>query len=90
MSNGRVFIDMRAPEPGAPDGMKVDREGNIYCTGSGGFWIISSEGKCLAKVRPPELPANLAWGNADMKSLYMTARTGLYRVKLNIAGVPLY
>ena len=90
VSNGRVFIDMRAPEPGAPDGMKVDREGNIYCTGSGGFWIISSEGKCLAKVRPPELPANLAWGNADMKSLYMTARTGLYRVKLNIAGVPLY
>ncbi|HEY91687.1 MAG TPA: SMP-30/gluconolactonase/LRE family protein [Dehalococcoidia bacterium] len=90
INSGRMFIDMRAPEPGAPDGMKVDREGNVYCTGPGGFWIISPEGKCLAKVNPPELPANLAWGDADMKSLYLTARTGLYRVRLNIAGVPLY
>ncbi len=89
ISNGRVFIEMQAPEPGAPDGMKVDREGNVYCTGPGGFWIISPEGKCLAIVRPPELPANLAWGDADMKSLYLTARTGLYRIRLNIAGTAL-
>ena len=70
--------------------MKVDREGNIYCTGPGGFWIINSEGKCLAIVRPPELPANLAWGDADMKSLYLTARTGLYRIRLSIAGTALF
>ena len=89
VSNGRVLIEMRGTEPGAPDGMKVDREGNIYCTGPGGFWIISPAGTCLARVRPPELPANLAWGDADFRSLYLTARTGLYRIRLNIPGVPL-
>ena len=90
ISNGKVFSEMKAPEPGAPDGMKVDREGNVYCTGPGGFWIISPEGKCLAIVRPPELPANLAWGDADMKSLYLTARTGIYRIRLSIAGTALF
>ncbi|HEY31748.1 MAG TPA: SMP-30/gluconolactonase/LRE family protein [Dehalococcoidia bacterium] len=90
ISNGRVLIEMQGEEPGAPDGMKVDQEGNIYCTGPGGFWIINPDGKCLAEVKPPELPANLAWGDADWKSLYMTCRTGLYRIRLNIAGVPVY
>jgi sugar lactone lactonase YvrE len=89
ITNGRVLIDMRAQEPGRPDGMKVDRKGNIYCTGPGGFWIISPEGKCLAVVRPPELPANLAWGDADWRSLYFTARTSVYRIRLNVAGIPL-
>jgi len=89
LSNGRVLIEMQGTEPGGPDGMKVDREGNIYCTGPGGFWIISAAGKCLARVRPPELPANLAWGDADFRSLYLTARTGLYRIRLSIAGAPL-
>ena len=89
VSNGRVLIEMQGAEPGAPDGMKVDREGNIYCTGPGGFWIVSPAGKCLARVRPPELPANLAWGDADFRGLYLTARTGLYRIRLNIPGVPL-
>ena len=87
-ANGRVLIDMRGDEPGAPDGMKVDREGNVYCTGPGGFWIIDPQGKCLARVRPPELPANLAWGEADFKSLFLTARTGVYRIRLNVPGIP--
>lgn len=89
LSNSRLLIDMALPEPGAPDGMKVDRKGTIYCTGPGGFWIIDPAGKCLAIVRPPELPANLAWGDADWKSLYMTARTSIYRLRLNIPGIPL-
>jgi sugar lactone lactonase YvrE len=88
IKNGRVLIDMASPEPGAPDGMKIDKLGNIYCTGGGGFWIISPEGKCLAIVRPPELPANLAWGDADWRTLYMTARTSVYRIRLNVAGIP--
>ena len=70
--------------------MKVDREGNIYCTGPGGFWITDSAGKNLGRVLPPELPANLAWGDADWKGLYLTSRTGLYRMRLNVPGVPLF
>jgi gluconolactonase len=72
---------------GAPDGMKTDQKGNIYCTGPGGFWIMSPEGKHLATVKTKELPANLGWGDADGKTLYLTARTGLYRIRLNIPGV---
>jgi len=89
ITNDRILIDMVGVEPGGPDGMKVDIEGNIYCTGPGGFWIIDPAGKCLARVSPPELPANMAWGNADRKSLFLTARTGLYRIRLGIAGTPL-
>ena len=86
--NGQVITDMTADtRPGAPDGMKVDRLGNIYCTGPGGFWIMSMEGKHLATVKTKELPANLAWGDADAETLYLTARTGLYRIRLKIAGV---
>lgn len=87
--HGRVLIEMRGTEPGGPDGMKVDQQGNIYCTGSGGFWVIEPGGKCLGRVMPPELPANLAWGDADWKSLYMTCRTGLYRVRTSVPGIPL-
>ena len=89
ITNGRVLIDMAGEGQGRPDGMKVDIEGNIYCTGPGGFWIIDPAGKCLARVLPPELPANLAWGGADRRSLFLTAQTGLYRVRLGIAGTPL-
>jgi gluconolactonase len=87
VANGQVITDMTADaRPGAPDGMKVDRMGNIYCTGPGGFWIMSSRGKHLATVVTQELPANLGWGDDDGKTLYLTARTGLYRMRLNIAG----
>jgi len=89
LENGRVLIEMKAPEPGAPDGMKVDQQGNIYCTGSGGFWIIEPGGNSLGRVMPPELPANMAWGNTDWRSLYLTCRTSVYRLRLNISGIPL-
>ena len=88
VKDGQVITDMNADTtPGAPDGMKVDQKGNIYCTGPGGFWIMSPEGKHLATVKTKELPANLGWGDADGKALYLTARTGLYRIHLNIPGV---
>ena len=88
MAKGKVFIDMSADKAdGIPDGMKVDQKGNVYCTGPGGFWIMSPEGKHLGTVRTPELPANLAFGDSDGKMLYLTARTGLYRIPLKIAGI---
>jgi len=84
----QLVIDMTSDKaPGGPDGMKVDQNGNIYCTGPGGFWIISPDGKHLGTVLTTELPANLAFGEADGKTLYLTARTGLYRIHLKIAGI---
>ncbi len=90
ISNGRVFADIRAAEPGNPDGMKVDQRGNVYCTGSGGFWIIDPGGKSLGRVLMQELPANLAWGDADGRTLYITARTSVYRMRLEVPGVPVW
>jgi gluconolactonase len=88
VTNRKIITDMNSDTaPGAPDGMKVDKQGNIYCTGPQGFWIMSPEGKHLATIKTKELPANLNWGDADAKMLYLTARTGLYRIHLNIAGV---
>jgi len=90
ISNGRTLIEMEGTEPGAPDGMRVDSQGNIYCTGPGGFWIIEPGGKSLGRITPPELPANLTWGDADWKSLYLTARSSVYHLRLNIPGVPVF
>ena len=88
IGNGKTFIDMNSdPSPGVPDGMKVDQKGNVYCTGPGGVWIMSPDGKHLGTVKLPEIPANLAFGDSDGKTLYLTARTGLYRIRLKITGV---
>ena len=88
LSKGRVFFDVTAEkEDGLPDGLKVDTQGNVYCTGPGGVWIFSPDGKHLGTIKPTEVPANCHWGDADGKTLYMTARKGLYRVRLNIPGI---
>lgn len=87
LSSGGVFFDMtRAPGQEALDGLKVDREGNVYSSGPGGVWVISPTGKHLGTLRCPELPANMAWGGADRHTLYLTARTGIYRIRLNVEG----
>lgn len=85
-TNGRIFTELPG-EPLAPDGLKVDIEGNVYVTGKGGIWVLNPEGIRLGIIPVPELPANLCWGDADWKTLYITARTSLYRVRLNITGV---
>jgi gluconolactonase len=86
VSNGRVLADVTAEkEAGLPDGMKVDSLGNIFATGPGGVWVFSPDGKHLGTIKPPETPANCGWGD-DGKTLYITARTGLYRVKLPVSG----
>lgn len=87
-TNGRIFAQISG-EPLAPDGMKVDTEGNVYVTGRGGIWVLNPEAKRLGIIPVPELPANLCWGDDDWKTLYITARSSLYRVRLNIPGVPL-
>jgi gluconolactonase len=85
---GEVFFDMTgAPGEEALDGVKVDQAGNLFVSGPGGAWIISPDARHLGTIKAPELPANFAWGDADARTLYMTARTGLYRIRTNIPGV---
>jgi gluconolactonase len=87
VGEGTVFYDMEdAPEPEALDGLKVDTAGNLFVSGPGGLWILSAEGKHLGTIKAPELPANFAFGGDDRKTLYMTARTGVYRVRLQTSG----
>ena len=88
LSNDRVFIEMQGKEPGAPDGMKVDRKGNVYCTGPGGFWIIGPEGNCLGRVFLPENPTNMAWGDGDWQTFYITAQSSVYRMRTLVPGIP--
>jgi gluconolactonase len=88
LGSGTLFFDATSDQsPGAPDGMKVDVRGNVYSAGPGGVWIFSSEGKHLGTIRLPEKVGNLAWGDADWKSIYITASTSIYRVRANVAGV---
>jgi gluconolactonase len=88
ITNGKLFYDVtKEGADGLPDGMKVDTKGNVYCTGPGGVWIFSPHGKHLGTIQPPEVPANCAFGDKDGKTLYITARTGLYRIRLNVAGI---
>src|SRR5499427_3136576 len=85
----RVFADLRGSEPGAPDGMKVDKEGNVYCGGAGGIWILDPQGKKLGRiVHGAPATTNLAFGGEDWKTLFFTTRTQLGAVKVKIPGMP--
>src|SRR6185503_18743011 len=87
LSQGEVFFDMTsAPGDDALDGVKVDLRGNVYVSGPGGLWILSPEGKHLGTIVGPEHRHNLAWGDDDGRTLFVTAQTGLYRIRLNIPG----
>jgi gluconolactonase len=87
LANGRLFIDMKGAEPGVTDGLRVDTRGNLYETGPGGTWIISPEGKHLGTIRAPEISTNIGFGDADMKTLYIAARTSIYRIRVNTPGI---
>ena len=84
--NGRVFYNATAEkEEGLPDGLKIDEKGNMWASGPGGIWVFSPAGKHLGTIKMEQIPANCNLGD-DGKSLYITARTGLYRIKLAVAG----
>jgi gluconolactonase len=87
LKNGSRFFDMTtAPGEDALDGLKVDQKGNVYVSGPGGIWMLSPAGKHLGTIIGPEHPHNFAWGDDDGKTLYLCARTGLYRIRMNIRG----
>ena len=80
LTDGRVFFDVRA------DGLAVDRDGNLYVAGPRAAMVISASGRHLGTLRLPEQPTNFAWGDADRRTLYITAATAVYRIRLEIPG----
>ena len=87
LRNGRIFGEEPGGEgEGVPDGMKLDQAGNLYVTGPGGVWVWDPDGHRLGTILLPEQPANLAWGDSDLKTLYITATTSLYTLKTNATG----
>jgi gluconolactonase len=87
LKNGKLFFDFTsAPGEDGLDGIKVDQSGNLYVSGPGGLWVISADGKHLGTIITPRHVHNMAWGDADGKTLYLCARSGLYRIRLNIGG----
>ena len=85
LTNGRILLDMASSDPGVPDGLKVDLQGNVFCTGPGGVWVCRADGTLLGRIVLPELPANVAWGE-DGSVLFVTARTSVYRVQTRTRG----
>jgi len=85
LAKSRVILDMASSDPGVPDGMKVDLQGNVFCTGPGGVWVCRADGTLLGRIIFPELPANLAWGE-DGTILFVTARTSVYRLQTRTRG----
>jgi gluconolactonase len=89
MVRRRIFADMSSDETdGVPDGMKVDVEGRVYCTGPGGTWVFAPDGTRLGIIRTPEVPANLAFGGPDLRTLFLTARTSVYAMRVKVPGQP--
>jgi sugar lactone lactonase YvrE len=86
--NGRLFTELKGPKPGNPDGMKVDLNGNVFCTGSGGVWVIAPSSEPLGVIECPEVTTNVAWGDTDLKTLYITAGTSIYKVRTTSGCTP--
>ena len=89
LSNERVFANMFSAADGVPDGMKVDSEGRVFCTGSEGCWVFDAAGNPLGIIRLPEIPANCAWGGPDHRTMLFTARTSVYSMRMKAPGVRL-
>jgi gluconolactonase len=89
MVRRRIFADMSSDEKdGVPDGMTVDVEGRVYCTGPGGTWVFAPDGTRLGIIRTPEVPANVAFGGSDLRTLFFTARTSVYTLRAKVPGQP--
>jgi gluconolactonase len=87
LENSRVFAETHSESPGVPDGMKVDVEGNLYVVAAQGVWVFSKDGEKLGMIKVPDpSPTNCGWGDQDWKSLFIAARTSVYRIRLSIPG----
>jgi gluconolactonase len=88
VSDGKLFAEERKDEsgPGAPDGMKVDRKGNLYVTGPGGIWVWRADGQRLGRILLPHTAANLTWGGKDRSVLFITAGPSVYSLQTRTTG----
>ncbi|HKU69210.1 MAG TPA: SMP-30/gluconolactonase/LRE family protein, partial [Burkholderiales bacterium] len=90
MTGRRIFADMNeGKEPGIPDGLKVDSQGRVYCTGPGGIWVFNPDGKRVGIIKFPEQSVNFAFGGPDLKTLFCCAHTSVYTLKVKVPGNPL-
>ena len=90
LSGGEVFTQSTGQGAGAPDGLKVDSEDNVYCCGPGGVHIYAPDGTCLGVIQTPAFCANFTWGNDDFLTFYMTSSNHLYRIPVKVPGVALF
>ena len=90
LSNGRLFATTGGDGPGGPDGMKTDSEGNVYCCAAGGLHVFAADGALLGRLRTPMQVTNFTFGDEDLRGIYLTGITTLYRVRARIAGIPLF
>jgi len=90
LTNRRLFADIISNEKGAVDGMKVDGQGNVFTTGPGGVWIFNPQGKHIGTIRPPAIPANLAWGGPGYRTLFLAMPSGIYSLKMKAGGFITY
>jgi gluconolactonase len=87
LENGRVFSDMSSgPRSGGGDGMTLDRQGNVYVAGSKDVWVWTPEGDLIQRIAVPEGPSNCTFGGPDRGTLYITARSSLYRIDTKVQG----
>ena len=90
LRDGGVWAEVTGEAPGAPDGMKIDSAGHLFCCGPGGIHVFAPDARCLGVIGIPEVAANFTWGGEDMRSLFVTASTSLYRIDVLVPGVPLF
>ena len=90
LTGGAVWAETKGKEPGAPDGMKIDSRGNVYCCGPGGVHVFDASGHRMGIIRMPEMAANFTFGDDDLRSLYVTASTSLYRLRVRVPGLRLF
>jgi gluconolactonase len=90
LRNGRLWAETKGDKPGAPDGMKVDSAGNVYCCGPGGIHVFDPAGRLREIIEVPEYTANFAFGDADLRSLFITAATSLYRIRVATPGLRVF
>ncbi|PYQ40932.1 MAG: SMP-30/gluconolactonase/LRE family protein, partial [Acidobacteria bacterium] len=87
LSHGRIFgEEPGGKNDGVPDGIKVDKDGNLFVTGPKGIWVWDANGNHLGTIEMPEQPANLTWGDKDYSTLYITATTSVYRLRVRTRG----
>jgi gluconolactonase len=90
LANGRVWAETTGTEEGWPDGMKTDSAGNVYCSGPGGIHVFDPKANCLGVIRTPEATSNFTFGEDDCRSLFITASTSVYRIRVAVPGRPVF